>query len=294
MHPLLKIGVSALVLQVLATIPCRADTSTDTLGKIKATGIIAVGYRPASVPFSMRGADGGPVGYTIDLCEKIVDNVKREMALPQLQVKYVPVSSGDRMGKLLDGEIDIECGSTTNTRDRQLHVAFVNTIFVTSTRILARADSHIKDISELKGRRVAIAQNASVAPLITKIDLERKLDIQYVRVKDFSEGFQVLESGKADAFVSDDIQFAAFLTSSSHPQDFAVVGEPISVDPLGIMVRKDDVQLRYIANRTLADLIADGEFNRIYSKWFLTKQIKFPMNDALKNLLKAPNSQANY
>ncbi len=290
----MRIGACALVLQALAAAPCRADTSVATSDKIRATGTIAIGYRPASVPFSMRGADGSPVGYTIDLCAKIIDDVKREMALPQLQVKYVPVSSGDRMGKLLDGEIDIECGSTTYTRERQLQVAFVNTIFVTSTRILARADSHIKDINELKGRRVAIAQNASVAPLITKIDLERKLGIQYVRVKDFSEGFQVLENGKADAFVSDDIQFAAFLTSSSHPRDYAIVGEPISVDPLGIMLRKGDVQLRYIANRTLSDLVADGEFNRIYTKWFLTKQIRFPMNDALKDLLKAPNSQANY
>lgn len=279
-----------------ALLPCasRAQAPDDTLQKLKSGAPIKVGYRAASVPFSMREGGAPPTGYTLDLCAHIIDNVRKELALPELPVTYVEVKSSDRIQKLVDGEVDIECGSTTNTRERSAQVTFANTTFVTSSRILARADSPVRDVATLKGQRVAIAQGASVAPLLSAIDRERKLGIQYVRVKDFKEGFEALESGKAVAFVSDDIQFAEFLAKSSHPHDYAVVGEPLSVDPLGIMMRKQDVRLHAIANRTLAGLVASGEFDKIYTKWFMSPKMKFPMGDALKKLLKAPNNTPNY
>ncbi|WP_195764022.1 amino acid ABC transporter substrate-binding protein [Pseudoduganella rivuli] len=284
----------ATLLCTLLPLSCHAQAHDDTLQKIKAGTPIKVGYRAASVPFSMREGSAPPTGYTLDLCARIIDSVRKELAMPDLAVAYVEVKSSDRIQKLTDGEIDIECGSTTNTRERAAQVTFSNTIFVTSSRILARVDSPVRDIATLKGQRVAIAQGASVAPLLSGIDRERALGIQYVRVKDFKEGFDALESGRAAAFVSDDIQFAEFLARSSHPQDYAVVGEALSVDPLGIMMRKQDVRLHAIANRTLASLAASGEFDKVYARWFLSSKMKFPMGDAMKKLLKAPNNTPNY
>lgn len=265
-----------------------------TMKKIKDSGTILIGYRADAMPFSMAEGTNNPVGYTIDLCSRIVDNIKQELALPDLKVKYVLVKSGDRIQKMVDGEDDLECASTTNTRERAAKVGFANTIFVTSTRILVKSNSGIKGIDDLKDRKIAIAQGASVALLISKIDAEKQLNIKYSRVKDFAEGFDAIESGRVDAFISDDIQFAGFIGRSSHPKDYAVVGEPLSIDPLSIMMRKDDTHLHHIVNRTLSGLVASGEFNKIYNKWFMTSQIKFPMPEALKAVLKSPNNLPNY
>lgn len=282
----------AAILSLATVSACQAETWSGTLQKIKNSGTILIGHRAAAVPFSMRDSHGVPIGYTLDLCKHIIENVRKTLALPELKVSYVEVKSSDRIQKVLDGEVDLECGSTTNTSERAAQVAFANTIFVTSSRILTHSASAIKDIAGLKEQRVAIAQGASVAPMLSKIDKEQGLNIHYVRVKDFTEGFHVLDAGRADAFVSDDIQFAEFIAHSGHPQDYAVVGEPLSVDALGIMMRKQDEQLLDIANRTLAALAASGEFERIYAKWFVTPTLKFPMGAALKKLLKTPGNQA--
>lgn len=293
MNTAVKTTLATLLFALLPSIS-HAQAPSDTLQKIKSGMPMKVGYRAASVPFSMREGSAAPTGYTQELCAHIIDSVRKELAMQAVPVTYVEVKSSDRMQKLIDGEIDIECGSTTNTRERAAQVTFANTTFVTSSRVLARTDSPVRDIATLKGQRIAIPQGASVAPLLTGIDRERALGIQYVRVKDFREGFEALESGKAVAFVGDDIQFAAFLAKSSHPQDYAVVGEALSVDPLGIMMRKQDVRLHAIANRTLADLSASGEFEKIYAKWFMSPKMKFPMGEALKKLLKVPNNSPNY
>lgn len=285
-----KVSIGALLCLGMSTL-CHAEGPAGTLQKIAARGTIVVGYRAASVPFSMRSGGAAPTGYTLDLCAHIIDNIRKELA-PNLKVSYVEVKSSDRIQKLLDGEIDLECGSTTNTRERAEQVTFANTTFVTSSRILTHASSPIKSVAGLKGQRVAIAQGASVAPLLSKIDMEQGLNIHYVRVKDFTDGFQALDSGKVDAFVSDDIQFAEYIAHSAHPKDYAIVGDPISIDALGIMMRKQDVQLHGIANRTLSALVASGEFNKIYTKWFVTPSMHFPMSEELKKLLKNPGNQA--
>lgn len=292
MNPIGKIFIGAVSLG-LASIGHCAEPS-GTMKKIKDSGTILIGYRADAVPFSMVEGSNNPTGYTIDLCSRIVDNIKQELALPDLKVKYVLVKSGDRIQKMVDGEDDLECASTTNTKERAAKVGFANTIFVTSTRILVKSDSGIKGIDDLKDRKIAIAQGASVAPLISKIDAEKQLNIKYSRVKDFTEGFDAIEAGRVDAFVSDDIQFAGFIGRSSHPKNYAVVGDPLSTDPLSIMMRKDDSQLQNIVNRTLSNLVASGEFNKIYNKWFMTPQMKFPMPEALKVLLKSPNNLPNY
>jgi glutamate/aspartate transport system substrate-binding protein len=295
MTPVAKKLVAALAL-LSAFVPyaCHAQAPDDTLRKIKAGAPLKVGYRAASIPFSMREGSAPPTGYTLDLCARIIDNLRKELAVPDMAVTYVEVKSSDRIQKLVDGEVDIECGSTTNTRERAAQVTFANTIFITSSRILTRTDGPVKDIDSLKGQRVAIAQGASVAPLLTRIDKERALGIQYVRVKDFKEGFDALETGRATAFVSDDIQFAEFLSKPGRPANYAVVGEPISVDPLSIMMRKQDTRLHEITNQTLASLAASGEFEKTYNKWFMSPKLKFPMGEPLKKLLKSPNNLPNY
>lgn len=292
MSPIKKILIG-LVLLAAANAGNCADLS-GTMKKIKDSGTILIGYRADAVPFSMVDGNGNPVGYTIDLCSRIVDSLKQELALPDLKVKYVLVKSGDRIQKMVDGEDDLECASTTNTKERAARVAFANTIFVTSTRILVRSNSGIKGIDDLKDRKIAIAQGASVAPLISKIDAEKQLNIKYSRVKDFADGFDAVEFGRVDAFVSDDIQFAGFMGRASHAKDYAVVGDPLSIDPLSIMMRKDDTQLHNAVNRTLNSLVASGEFNRIYNKWFMTPHMKFPMTEALRALLRSPNNLPSY
>jgi len=267
-----------------------AEEFTGTLKKIQSTASVTIGHRDASFPLSFFDAQHKPVGYSLDICSHIVEQIKKELALSALKVNYVAVSSSDRIARVVDGQVDLECGSTTITKERLKQVNFANTIFYADTKILVKANSGIRTVDDLKGKRITINQGATGAPVLAKLDQQKGLKIEYVKSHDNIESFKLLEDNKVSAFVQDDVQLAMLAARSADPKEYELLNESLSRDPISIMIRKDDPQLEKLVNATLANLTASGELNKIYAKWFVTPQFKFPMGDALKKILKNPNN----
>jgi glutamate/aspartate transport system substrate-binding protein len=268
---------------ILATLLCGAAHAADT-GPVT-DGEIRIGYRESAAPFSF--VDGGkPAGYTIDLCEHIVDAIRKSTGPATLKVTYVPLTSSNRVEKVKGGEVDLECGATTVTAQRAAEVAFSQPIFYADTKIMVKAASGIQSVAGLKGKRVIVNQGAAGAPMLAKADLDKGLHIQFVKSLDTRESFKSLQQDKVDAFVHDDVQLVRLAATSGTPKDFVLLADSLSSDPIAIMVRKDKPQLKQAADATLAKLAASGELGKIYAKWFMTPSFKFPMGTALKQALK--------
>lgn len=250
-------------------------------------GEIKIGYRESAAPFSY--AEGQkPAGYTIDLCEHIIDAVRKSLAPATLKVTYVPLTSSDRVEKVKRGAVDLECGATTVTPQRAADVAFSQAIFYADTKIMVKAGSGIASVADLKGKRVIVNQGATGAPLLARADLEQGLHIQFVKSLDTRESFKSLQQNKVDAFVHDDVQLVRLAASSASAKDFVLLDGSLSSDPIAIMVSKNNPQLKRVADGTLAKIAASGDWAKIYAKWFMTPSFKFPMGAALKQTLKMP------
>jgi glutamate/aspartate transport system substrate-binding protein len=266
-----------------ATTPAPASTAqtSDTLKKVKETGVIRIGHRDVSVPFSYLDDKQQPVGYAIDICMKVVDAVKKETGRQDIKVEYVPVTSQTRIPVLVGGNIDIECGSTTNSVERQKQVAFGPTYFMTGTKLLVKTSSGVKGYDDLKGMK---AYND-----------EKKLGINFIPAKDHGESFLAVDTGRAVAFPMDDILLYGLRASAKNPADFAVVGEFLSDDPYGPMLRKGDAAFKKVVDDAVGALYKSGEIEKIYAKWFQSPvppkgiNLNVPMSDALKELVKNPN-----
>jgi glutamate/aspartate transport system substrate-binding protein len=274
-----------ITMTVLAALLASAGHAAET--PPVAGGEIKVGYRESAAPFSyVEGSK--PAGYTIELCEHIVEAIKKSMAPASVKVTYVPLTSSDRVEKVKNGTADLECGATSVTPQRAADVAFSQPIFFADTKILVKAGSGIQSIADLKGKRVIVNQGASGAPLLAKADLDKGLHIQFVKSLDTRESFKSLQQDKVDAFVHDDVQLVRLAATSSGPKDFVLLSESLSSDPIAIMIRKDNKALKQVADATLARLAASGDLAKIYAKWFVTPTFKFPMGTALKQALKLP------
>ncbi len=251
-----------------------------TLKRIKERGAITIGHREASIPFSYFDQNQNVVGYSVDLCRKVVDAVKRELGLKDLAVKFVSVTSQTRIPLIANGTIDLECGSTTNTLTRQKQVDFSDIVYITGTRLLVKKKSGIKEIEDLKGKNVAFTRGTTNERVLKAVNQREKLGIRFLNVKDHAEGFLALETGRADAFSTDDILLFGLISKAKRPQDYAVVGRFLSYDPYAIMLRRDDSAFRLVVNRTLANLMRSGEIRKIYDKWF--QPMGVPMSPLLK------------
>ncbi len=267
-----------------------APQKFDTLQRIKETGVLPIGVRDASVPFSYVDANKQPLGYSVDLCLKVADAIKAELKLPRLEVKYIPVSSANRIQVLLDGKIDLECGSTTNTRDRQKQVAFAYTTFIAGIKMLAKTSSNINGIEDLRGKTVVVTKGTTSEKMMNDLNTERSLKMTIVVANDHNESFRAVESEKAVAFPMDDVLLYGLISKSKKPEDFAVVGKYLSVEPYAIMMRRNEPQLEHLVDRALADLFSNGEARRLYAKWFATKDLTVPMNQFLKEAFANPNT----
>lgn len=275
----------------------QMNQPTGTLKKIKDSGVIVLGIRESSIPFSYLDNNQKPVGYSIDLCMKVVDSVKKQLKMPNLQVKTNPVTSQTRIPLMVNGTIDLECGSTTNTVERQKQVAFSVAPFVTSVRMAVKANSGIKNLSDLDGKAVVTTTGTTSDRYIKQNEKGQKINVKNVYGKDHAESFLMLESGRAQAFVMDDVLLAGLIAQSKNPKDFAIVGPALSVEPYGLMMRKDDPQFKALVDTTLKNLMKTGQINTIYSKWF-TKPIppkginmNLPMSPKLKEAMKNPTDQ---
>ena len=262
----------------------------DTLKRIRDSGTITIGVREASVPFSFIDAQKQPQGYSIDLCLRIADAVKSELKLPRLDVRFVPVTSSNRIAIVKDGKVDLECGSTTNTRDRAKDVAFAYTTFVAGIKMLAKKSSNVKGIEDLRGKTVVVTKGTTSETMLKRLNEDRVLKLTILETKDHDEAFAAVADGRAVAFPMDDVLLYGLISKSDHPDDFAVVGKYLSVEPYGIMLRKDEPAFERLVDRTLNELFQSGEVRRIYARWFSTKELTVPMNQYLKEAFVIPNT----
>jgi glutamate/aspartate transport system substrate-binding protein len=267
-----------------------APDPVDTLKRIKDSGAITIGVREASVPFSYIDAQKQPQGYSIDLCLKVADAVKTELKMPRLDVRFVPVTSGNRIAMVKDGKVDLECGSTTNTRDRQKDVAFAYTTFVAGIKMLAKKSSNITSVEDLRGKTVVVTKGTTSEKMLKQLNDDRVLKLTILETTDHNESFAAVADGRAVAFPMDDILLYGLISKAAKPDDFAVVGRYLSVEPYGIMLRKDDQPFERIVDRTLNELFQTGEVRRIYARWFSTSQLTVPMNQYLKEAFVIPNT----
>jgi glutamate/aspartate transport system substrate-binding protein len=281
----------------LAATPALAEDLAGTLKKIKDTGTIVIGHRESSIPFSYLDDKQQPIGYAMDLCYKVVDAVKKQLNMPNLQVKLNPVTSQTRIPLMTNGTIDMECGSTTNSVERQKQVSFGVSYFVTEIRMLVKANSGVKSLADLNGKPVATTTGTTSDRLIKEHEVGQKIDVKNIYGKDHAESFLLVESDRAAAFVMDDILLAGLIANAKNPKDFAIVGETLRVEPYGVMIRKDDPQFKKVVDDTLTGLMKSGEAEKIYNKWFTQPippkgiNLNLPLGTKLKEAFKNPNDK---
>ncbi|MCH7486626.1 MAG: amino acid ABC transporter substrate-binding protein, partial [Proteobacteria bacterium] len=255
-----------------------------TLKKIKDSGQIAMGHREASVPFAYIGKDGKPIGYTVDLCYKIIDKIKGTLKMPNLKVKLVPVTSQTRIPLLANGTIDIECGSTTNNLTRSKQIDYLAVTFITGTKLGVKKGSGIKEIEDLDGKVIALSLGTTNEKAIKRVAKAKGLKIKYHMVKDHPQGWLALSTGRVDSYATDDVLVYGLISKSKNPAQWDVVGRFLSYDPYSIMVRRDDSAMQLLGNTVLSDLMRSGEMQKIYDKWFNPgpTNINMPISDTLR------------
>lgn len=263
-----RVGVILATAICLASSQAAAQSSDAVLDRIKQKGSISLGYREASIPFSYLDNDRKPIGYAMDFCMKVVEAVKQRLQLPDLKVNLVAVNPQNRIPLVANGTVDLECGSTVNTLSRQAQVDFSSAYFIATTRLLVKTGSGIRDVEDLKGKSIALPINTTPERLIKAIIDEKKIDTRVVPVRDNSEGFLALSTGRADAFSTDDILLYGLRKSAPIPGEYEVVGPPLSFDPYGLMVQKNSTVFLSTVNSVLARAFRGGEAKQRYAKWF--------------------------
>ncbi|WP_342109098.1 amino acid ABC transporter substrate-binding protein [Methylobacterium sp. SI9] len=290
-------GVAAALGLTLALAPMslRAQELTGTLKKVKDANAIVIGYRDASVPFSYLGGDQKPVGYAMDICYKIADAVKAKLNLPNLEVKLNPVTSATRIPLMANGTIDLECGSTTNNAEREKQVWFTNSHFLTATRYVSKKSANLHTIEDLKGKTVVSTSGTTNIKQINEANTERKLGLTILPAKDHAEAFLMVETGRAAAFVMDDVLLASLAASSKDPSAYEISTEALSKpEPYGIMLRKDDTEFKKVADDATAKLYTSPEGKALYDKWFTQPipprniNLNLPMSAEMKKQFTTP------
>ena len=287
----MKLKVALLAATMLLT----TSVAANTLSKIKETGAITMGIRESSYPLSYLDDKQQPIGYHIDICHRIVEAVRTKLSLPVLKVNYQPVTSQNRIPLVTNGTVDIECGSTTNNEARQKQVAFAPTTFVTNVRMAVKKSSGIRSLEELNGKPVATTTGTTSVQLMRTHERGKHIDFKEVYGKDHADSFLLLETDRSVAFVMYDNLLAGLIATSKTPNDYAIVGEVLNVEPIAIMLRKDDAPFKALVDETVAALLKSGEAEKLYAKWFLlpipprNANLNFPMSDKLRELMKAPS-----
>ena len=295
----LKIMLPAMIAAALAAGPSLAQDLTGTLKKIKETGAIALGHRESSVPFSYYDDKQQVVGYAMDLCARIVEGVKNELKLAKLETKLNPVTSATRIPLMANGTIDLECGSTTNNLERQKQVWFTITHFVTANRWVAKKAANLKTLQDLKGKTVVSTAGTTNIKGITEINAAQNLGLNIISANGHPEAFQMVETGRAAAFVMDDVLLYSLAAQSRNPGDYAISTEATSVEPYGIMLRKDDATFKKAVDAAMVNIYKSGQINGIYEKWFLKAipprglNLNIPMTDQFKRVVANPTDSGD-
>lgn len=270
-----------------------------TLKKIKDSGSITIGHRDASLPFSYYDDKQQPIGYAMDLCAKIVDAVKAELKMPGIKTNYQLVTSANRIPLMANGTVDLECGSTTNNVARQEQVWFTMTHFVTANRWVSKKSAKLKTLQNLKGKTIVSTAGTTNIKQITEINAAQNLGMNIISANGHPEAFQMVETGRAVAFVMDDILLAGLVAQSRSPKDYEISSAALSVEPYGIMVRKDDKAFKAVADKALSQVYKSGQINAIYAKWFQKPvppknvNLNLPMSPALKKVMASPTDSGD-
>jgi glutamate/aspartate transport system substrate-binding protein len=279
----------------LLSAPAMADEATGTLKKIKDDNRIVLGIRDSAPPFSYLDNDGKVIGYAIDICNRIVDVVRRELNAPGLRVEVNSITSSTRIPLMTNGTVDLECGSTTNNAERQKQVAFTNAHFVATSKYVAKKAQNLKTIDDLRNKSVvSVAGSVNIVQL-NKVNAERQLGIRIMTAKDVVEAFLLVESDRAAAFVMDDVQLSILIAQSKDPSAYAISDDAFALpEPYGIMLRKGDAPFKAVVDRATADLYRSPEIRTIYAKWFQSPvpprgiDYHFPMPAALARAFAHP------
>jgi glutamate/aspartate transport system substrate-binding protein len=242
-----------------------------TLKKITATHTITIGYRSASLPFSYLNAAGLPIGYSIDICQEIVKDVRADLGIDSIQVRYLPVDTQTRIPSVVDGTVDLECGTTTNNTERQKQVSFSPTIFVSGTKLAVRRSSKFRSYRDLKGRTIAVTPGSTNEAAIEALNANEAMNIRIVDVPGNAEAFEAVATGQADAWAGDDAVLFAAIAGSKTPRDFMVLEEFLSYDPYAVVYRRNDPEFGALVKHTFERLAETRELARIYEQWFQRK-----------------------
>ncbi|GKV79318.1 amino acid ABC transporter substrate-binding protein [Pectobacterium versatile] len=292
-----KLALSLLLLGTAASV-AQAEDLAGTLKKVKDNGVIVIGHRESSVPFSYYDNTQKVVGYSQAYSDKIVEAVKKKLDAPNLQVKLLPITSQNRIPLLQNGTFDFECGSTTNNLERQKQAAFSNTIFVVGTRLLTKKDSGVKDFPDLAGKTVVVTSGTTSEVLLNKLNEEKQLKMRIISAKDHGDSFRTLESGRAVAFMMDDALLAGERAKAKNADQWDIVGKAQSEEAYGCMLRKDDPQFKKLVDDTIAEVQTSGEAEKWFDRWFKQPippkdlNLNFALSDQMKALFKAPNDKA--
>ena len=298
--PLPRLSIPGAALVAAITLFCAAAASaqdTGTLAKVRASGAITFGYREASFGFSYLDGGAKPVGYSIDICNRIVEAIKTELKLPAIEIKYQAVTSANRIPLVQNGTVDIECGSTTNLVERQKLVAFSPDIFRYNVRTLVKTDSGIKSIADLQGKTVVTTAGTTSFRLLREADKGRSLEVNQLAGKDHTDSFLLVESGRAQAFVLDDILLAGQIANARNPKDFAIVGESLRTENQSLMLRKDDPEFKAVVDRVVGGMMKSGEMEKLYNRWFMSPippkniNINYPLNAETRDAFANPSSK---
>jgi len=289
------------ILAALASVALAAPVAAQegTLKKIKDSGAITIGHRDGSIPFSYYDDQQKPVGYAVDLCLRIVDAVKSELKMPGLKVNYQLVTSANRIPLMANGTIDLECGSTTNNVARQEQVWFTITHFVTANRWASKKSSNLKTLADLKGKTIVSTAGSTNIKQITEINAAQNLGMNIISANGHPEAFQMVETGRAVAFVMDDIILAGLAAQSRSPADYEISAVALSVEPYGIMLRKDDKAFKAVADKAMTEVYKSGQINAIYEKWFQKPvppkgiNMHLPMSEAFKKVVAKPTDSGD-
>ncbi|MFY9514348.1 MAG: amino acid ABC transporter substrate-binding protein [Rubrivivax sp.] len=283
---------STLLLALLA-----AAAQADTLGKIKETSSVAMGVRESSGALSYTLGDGKYAGFHTEICQRVLGDIQKKLGLAKLDIKYQPVTSQNRIPLVQNGTVDIECGSTTNNAARQKDVSFAVTTYVEEVRIAVKASSGITGIAQLNGKKVATTTGTTSVQLLRKHERATGVNFEEVFGKDHADSFLLMESGRADAFVMDGQILAGNIAKAKNPADFRIVGEVLSVEPIAIMVRKDDPNFKKAVDDSIVALMKSGEIAKLYDKWFMqpippsNTKVGLPASEATKAAWASPNDK---
>jgi glutamate/aspartate transport system substrate-binding protein len=275
-----------------------AQSFGPTLQKIKDSGTITIGNRDSSVPFSYLDDSQKPIGFSLELCNLVVAKMKAKLGLPDLKVAYQAVNSSNRIPLVKNGTVDIECGSTANTIARQQEVAYSVIFYAPQFKWIALKASGLKTSDDLKGKTVAVTQGTNTSQFVAKLNTDKALGMKILQGKDHAESFLLVETGRAAAFMEDDILLAGLKATAADPDKFAFLSDDFPSDPYGVMMSKSDPGLKQLVDEALTEAMKSGQYDKLYTKWFESPippkniNLNFPQSDKLKALIKSPSDKA--